>query len=169
MMSDHVRRLREALGNELLVLPSVTGIVFDAEGRMLLVLQTSGNVWSTPGGAVDPLESPADAVVREVWEETGLHTKPRRILAVFGGEHCVVDYPNGDRTAYVNTVFECEVLGGTLAPDGEETSEVRYFARGEVAKIDMARWLRRVIDGLFDRSCAGHFEPATWCPPASAP
>ena len=63
-MSPHIRRLRAALGSELLVLPSVTGIVFDASDRILLVRQAEGGVWSAPGGAIDPEETPADAVVR---------------------------------------------------------------------------------------------------------
>src|SRR6185503_15264313 len=105
-MSPHVRRLRAAVGSELLVLPSVTGIVFDDRNRILLVLQTESGVWVAPGGAVDPEETPADAVVREVWEETGLQTTPVRLLGVYGGPSCLVTYPNGDRTAYVISVFE---------------------------------------------------------------
>ena len=65
-MSAHVRRLRAAMGTELLVLPSVTGIVFDDRNRILLVRQTESGLWGAPGGAVDPVEIPADAVVREV-------------------------------------------------------------------------------------------------------
>src|SRR5437867_4440126 len=97
-MSSHVRRLRAAVGSELLVLPSVTGIVFDDRGRILLVRQAESGVWSAPGGAVDPDETPSDAVVREVWEETGLYTAPMRILGVYGGPPCLVTYANGDRT-----------------------------------------------------------------------
>lgn len=88
-ISPHIRRLRDAVGSELLVLPAVTGIVFDDRDRILLVRQAEGGVWTTPGGAVDPDELPADAVVREVWEETGLYTEPIRILGVHGGPSCV--------------------------------------------------------------------------------
>lgn len=38
-MSSHLRRLRERVGHELLVLPAVTGLVFDASGDVLLVKQ----------------------------------------------------------------------------------------------------------------------------------
>ena len=75
-MSPHIRRLRAAVGSELLVLPSVSGIIFDDKGRILLVRQVESGVWTTPGGSVDPYETPSDAVVREVWEETGLYTAP---------------------------------------------------------------------------------------------
>ena len=125
-ISPHVRRLRAAVGSELLVLPSVTGIIFDDRNRILLVRQADSRLWSAPGGSVDPGETPSDAVVREVWEETGLYTVPIRILGVYGGRSCLVTYSNGDQTEYVMTVFECEVRGGALRTDSDETNGVRF-------------------------------------------
>lgn len=164
-MSPHVKRLREALGAELLVLPSVTGVVYDASGRVLLVRQVESGLWTAPGGAIDPNERPADAVVREVWEETGLDTEPVRILGVHGGPSCMVVYPNGDRTTYVMTVFECTVRGGTPRPDLEEISEVAFVGRDELERYPTSPWVGHVLPRLYDRSGAGYFEPATWRPP----
>ena len=66
-MSDYVRRVRSRIGNEFLLMPSVTALVFDEERRVLLVRLSRRDVWVAPGGAVDPDEAPQDAVVREVW------------------------------------------------------------------------------------------------------
>jgi 8-oxo-dGTP diphosphatase len=63
-MSSFLCRLRERVGHELLVLPAVTGLVFDAAGNVLLVRQSEGGEWAAPGGAVEPDESPYDAVSR---------------------------------------------------------------------------------------------------------
>jgi ADP-ribose pyrophosphatase YjhB (NUDIX family) len=131
-MSPHLRRLRAVLGSELLLLPSVTGIVFDGSDRILLVRQHEDGVWSTPGGCIEPDESPADAVVREVWEETGLYTDPTRLLGVYGGPEFVVTYPNGDRAAYIMSVFECEVRGGTLLSASDETSAAAFVGAAEL-------------------------------------
>src|SRR5438445_7026192 len=150
-MSPHVQRLRAALGSELLVLPSATGIVRDDRNRILL-LRHDGDVWSTPGGAIEPLESPADAVVREVWEETGLDTVPVRLLGAYGGPSCVVTYPNGDRTSYVMTVFECEVRGGTLRETSDETSAAAFVAAGDLASYYTSLFVPHVLPGLYDRS-----------------
>ena len=166
-MSPHVRRLREAVGSELLVLPSVTGIIFDERNRILLVRQIDGGVWVAPGGAVDPEEIPADAVVREVWEETGLHTKPVRLLGVYGGPACLVTYPNGDRTIYVMTVFECAVLGGTLHGQSDETSGARFVAADELDAYPTSAWVRHVLPRLYDRSRDAYFEPPSWRPPSA--
>jgi ADP-ribose pyrophosphatase YjhB (NUDIX family) len=164
-MSPHVRRLRAAMGTELLVLPSVTGIIFDDRNRILLVRQTESGLWSAPGGAVDPEELPADAVVREVWEETGLFTKPQQLLGVYGGPRCLVTYANGDRTIYVMTVFECTVLGGSLRERSDETSAAAFVAASELDAYETSGWVRHVVPGLYDRSRAAYFEAPSWQPP----
>jgi len=56
----------------MLLVPSITGLVFDDDHRVLLVRHSNGGVWVAPGGAIDPGEAPQDALVREVWEETSL-------------------------------------------------------------------------------------------------
>ena len=167
-MSQHVRRLREVLGSELLVLPSVTGIVYDERDRILLVRQSAGGVWSAPGGSVDPNETPADAVVREVWEETGLYVDPIRLLGVYGGPSCVVTYPNGDRTAYVMTVFECGVRGGTLCATSDETTAAAFVGASELSRYRTSPWVQHVLPGLYDRSRSGHFDAPSWQPPGHA-
>lgn len=59
--------------------------LFDERGRLLLVQQAETGYWSTPGGAVELGETPADAAVREAWEETGLLVEPVALIGVFGG------------------------------------------------------------------------------------
>lgn len=65
-ISEYLRGLREKVGRDLLLVPSVTGLVFDGEGRVLLIRHSNGGVWLAPGGAVDPGEAPQDAIVREM-------------------------------------------------------------------------------------------------------
>ena len=164
-MSPHVWHLRAAVGSALLVLPSVTGIIFDDRDRILLVCQAESGLWSAPGGAVDPDETPADAVVREVWEETGLYTAPVHILGVYGGPSCLVTYPNGDRTAYVMTVFECAVRGGALRAVSDETTAAAFVGVDELSRYRTSSWVTHVLPGLYNRACRGHFEAPSWQPP----
>ena len=64
-ISPYVAALRKRIGTSRLLLPSVTAIVYGEQGEILLVKQRDGNIWSTPGGAIEPDEDPVDAVVRE--------------------------------------------------------------------------------------------------------
>src|SRR3954468_15349133 len=130
-ISPYIAGLRTQIGTSRLLLPSVTGIVYGEQGEILLVRQRDGDVWSTPGGAVEPDESPVDAVVRETWEETGLLVKPTALIGVFGGPEFVVRYANGDETQYVMTVYECSRISGTLSDSSDEIAAARFVTEGE--------------------------------------
>jgi 8-oxo-dGTP diphosphatase len=126
-MSEYIRRLRLKIGHELLFMPGATGIVIDEAGQVLLHRRSDNGQWWLPGGAIDPGEEPADAVVREVWEETGVRVVPERVLGVYGGLDHFGRYPNGDEIGMVSVVFVCRPVGGEPAVNDEESLEVRYF------------------------------------------
>ena len=147
-------------------MPSVGGVVHDAEDRMLLVQARDDGSWTTPGGAIEMVDTPADAVVREVCEETGLLVVPTRLVAVFGGPAFVVRYPNGDETQYVSTMFECEIRGGQLrdrGDDGDEIQAARFFSRDEALDLELSPWLQPVLSRLYERG-SSWFEPPVWTP-----
>ncbi len=163
-ISEHLRELRRRIGPALLVLPSVAAVIRDDDGAVLLVHDASTRRWVTPGGSVDPDERPADALVREVWEETGLHVEPVRLLGVHGGPEYRVRYGNGDQVSYVLAAFACVVRGGTLRADGDETLEVAWVAPSAVADLPRPPWLDDVLqaDGA-DAGGRGFVAP-TWRP-----
>lgn len=121
------------IGTALLQVPSVAAVIRDEAGRVLLQRRASDGAWSLPAGAIDPAESPAEAVVREVLEETGLAVVPDAVLGVFGGERYRHTYAGGDRVEYLVVVFACSVTGdlpveGVPAGHDGETLELRWFA-----------------------------------------
>jgi 8-oxo-dGTP pyrophosphatase MutT (NUDIX family) len=133
-MSPYYRGLRDKIGHDLLIIPGVAGVLRDEQGRVLLHRNRGGD-WGLPAGAVEPGESPAHAIVREVLEETGLCTTAERILGVVGGSGCRLTYPNGDQVEYVCTVFECSRVGGELLVSGEETSMLSWFSVGSMPRL----------------------------------
>lgn len=163
-ISPYVRRLRDAVGQARLFIPSVAGLVRTTGRRLLLVRSRDGGAWTTPGGAIELDETPATAVVREVWEETGLVVRPQRIFGVFGGPGFVVRYSNGDETQYLSTMFDCEIVSGELRPDGEETTAVRFFTLDEAHELRLAPWLADVLPRLYDATSAPWFEATSWRP-----
>jgi 8-oxo-dGTP pyrophosphatase MutT (NUDIX family) len=163
---DYIRRIRALVGSgELLQLPSVSVGVRDGQGRVLLARHAEGDRWLLPGGAVEPGETPADAAVREAWEETGLLVRLTRLIGVFGGPHYVVQYRNGDRASYVSCVFEASMAGGQMQPDGTELRELRFVSESESALLTLAPWMPEVLAALF-KGDGNAFRPPTWTPPS---
>lgn len=164
-ISPYVRWLRDRVGHERLLLPSVSVHVFDEAKRLLLVRLRDGGVWSTPGGVIEPGELPADAAVREAWEETGLVVRVDRLLGAYGGPHCTVHYPNGDETQYVIIALGCSPVSGTPRPDDDETVEVRYWSREDARDLPLAPWLKAHLHLVYAGSEGSGFEPGNWRPP----
>jgi 8-oxo-dGTP pyrophosphatase MutT (NUDIX family) len=159
-ISPYLARLRRTVGSELLVVPSVTIIVFDEARRVLLVQHADVEAWVAPGGSIEPGESPADAVVREMREETDLLVEPLRVLGVYGGPEFRVTYRNGDQVEYVMTVFECRVVGGgEPRTDGVEAVRARYVAREELGEVELAEWAKIVLSQVFAHDGQAHFRP----------
>lgn len=143
--SDYVLRLREKVGHDLILMPSVTVLLRDEEGRVLLVRHHDRGVWVAPGGMVEPDEDPAETARREMREETGLDVELTRIAGVYGGPEFRVTYSNGDRVGYVMIVYEARVRGGEAAPDMEETTDVGFFSKEQIAAMETAAWLPRIL------------------------
>jgi 8-oxo-dGTP pyrophosphatase MutT (NUDIX family) len=138
-ISPYIRELRQVIGHQLLVLPSVSVLPRDERGRLLLVRLIDTGRWATIGGAVEPDESPAEAAVREAEEEAGVTLRLGPILAVLGGPEYRMTYPNGDQTSYVVTAFSAEVTGGRPRPDGDETSAVQWWDLDDLPRHNMSR------------------------------
>lgn len=130
-MSDYMKQLREALGPRLVLVPGVAAVVHDAQGCVLLLKTTEG-YWSLPAGAIDPGESPREAVVRETREESGLEVQPVALLDVLGGAAFRHAYRNGDQVEPTICVFRCVVVGGTLHCDGVETTHAEWVEPADV-------------------------------------
>jgi len=159
-ISNYLRIVREKIGSTLILVPSVSAVVLDAKGRILLARHSADGVWGTPGGAIEPDEAPHDAIVREVWEETTLHVQPTRLRAVVGGPQFRVTYPNGDQTGYVSCVFECCVVGGAIRPDGDEIVDAQFFRADELSNLRLSAFAKGVLD-------AASVPSVSWRPPGS--
>jgi 8-oxo-dGTP pyrophosphatase MutT (NUDIX family) len=139
-------------------LPGVAAIVRDADDRVLFMRRADNGQWGLPAGAIDPGETPAEAVAREVREETGLDVRPRRVAGIFGGQGFRVRYENGDEAEYTVVVFDCEVVGGTLSPADGEALELRYFAPDDAPQLQVA-YPRSIL-----RPPGSDSEPAQFAP-----
>jgi ADP-ribose pyrophosphatase YjhB (NUDIX family) len=130
---DHVLRLREKVGHDLLLMPTVCGVVVDDAGRVLLGRRSDTGRWALVGGIMEPGEDVADAVVREVLEETGVHVRPDRIVSVWTIPP--FEYPNGDKASFVVTTFRCTPLSGEAHVADDESLEVGWFSPEDLPSL----------------------------------
>ena len=144
------RDYERALG----VRPSVSAVIFDRRGRLLLQQRSDGGQWGLPGGSVEIGESLADAVRREVAEETGLAVAVRRLVGVYSAPRLqVVRYPDGNVWHYVNVCFECAVRRGALRTC-DETLALEYFTPRRLPRTLLANHRVRIRD-----ACARRLAP----------
>ncbi len=153
MISDYVRRLREHVGHETLLLPSVALLPRDADGRLLLVRQADSGEWATVGGTIEIGESPEDAAHREATEEICTDVTITELIGCFGGPGFELTYSNGDHAAFVSTVYGA-VVEGDPAPDMEEVVELGWFEDEELGDLTLSRFtitlfraLGLIVDG----------------------
>jgi 8-oxo-dGTP pyrophosphatase MutT (NUDIX family) len=146
---EFVAELRQFIGHRPLWLSVAIGVVLDGEGRVLLHRRSDTGRWSLPGGIIDPEEQPADAVVREVWEETGVLAQPELLtsLSVSGR----VSYPNGDQVQYLELTFRCRAVGGQARVNDSESLEVSWHPIGD--ELALAERGRRLLDTAI--ACTG--------------
>lgn len=156
--------LRKYAGNTLIHAPTVTILILDESDRVLLVRNAHDDLWTTPGGFVEPYEIPADAAVREAYEETGLTVELVRMIGVLGGKNCIATYPNGDKVSWVSTVFEARAVSGEPRPDNEEVTEIRYFSADELTGDGFTPHVIEFLQVARRRAPDGYFQPPTWSP-----
>ena len=147
-IAPYVRRLRDSVGHELLLLPAVAVLPRDERGRLLLMQSMDTRQWQAIGGAVDPDESPQDAALREAAEEAGIELRLGEVLAVLGGPQYRWTYPNGDEVAYVTVVFGATVVGGTLQADGDEALAVEWWEQADLGRCDMNSYTRTLLGAV---------------------
>lgn len=134
-ISPYLKNLREKVGNEILQIPSVAAIIRDEQDRILLVKDSKNGKWGLPAGAIDLGETPEQALLREVFEETGLYIRPIEIKGVFGGEKFRYIYNNSNKVEYFIVVFKCETVGGKLENQDGEISRLEFFKHTEIPDL----------------------------------
>lgn len=127
-----VAALRERIGTDPLPLVGVTAVVVH-DGRVLLGRREDTGALTPITGIVDPGEEPADAAVREVLEEAGVHVRVRGLAWV----HQIprVTHVNGDRADYLDLTLRCDWVSGDPHPADGELTVVGWHDPLDLAEI----------------------------------
>ena len=114
----------------------VRAVVFDKDGRVLLVRETADEGrWTLPGGWADVGYSPFEVAVKETLEETGLTVRAERLLALFDKRK----HEHPAQPWYVYKVFvRCVVTNGELLQQTAETGGARWSSLEEVRTMELS-------------------------------
>jgi 8-oxo-dGTP pyrophosphatase MutT (NUDIX family) len=115
-------------------LPAVTAVVVDENGRLLLNQRADNGRWALIGGILDPGEQPADGVIRECFEETGVVIAAESLALVDVSP--VYDYPSGDRCHFLDLVFRCRPVHGEAHVHDDESLAVQWFSLSALPEVD---------------------------------
>jgi 8-oxo-dGTP diphosphatase len=127
------------------------GLCLDRAGRVLLVRASSRSArpgtWFLPGGGVTHGEDPADAVVRELAEETGLEVEVTGVRDVVA--EVVFRPPAWEHTDGV--VYDVAAVGGRLRPEVDGSSDLAaWFPPEEAVRLRLSAVAARTLATLVD-------------------
>jgi len=123
----------------------VRGVVFNDEG-VLLVQERSDQRWALPGGWADVYDTPSEATVREIYEESGYRTSAVKLLALL--DRTRQGHPPIPFHAY-KAIFLCEIEAGEATPS-IETSEIGFFRRDALPPLSLGRVTPQQIHRFFE-------------------
>ncbi|MBD2529927.1 NUDIX hydrolase [Nostoc flagelliforme FACHB-838] len=115
------------------------------DDTILLVKERIDGCWTLPGGWADVGESPSEAVVKEVYEESGYQARAMKLLAVY--DRNKQGHPSLPFYVY-KLFFHCELIGGSPS-SSIETEEVGFFPEGALPKLSLGRVTPAQITRLF--------------------
>jgi 8-oxo-dGTP diphosphatase len=122
------------------LIPCVGAVIRDERGRLLLIKRghdPGAGLWSLPGGRVEPGETDAEALVREMREETGLMVRAGRLLGR-------VRRPYGDGDVVDIADYAATVIGGTLGA-GDDAADTRWADEEDFARLPLTEGLAEIL------------------------
>jgi ADP-ribose pyrophosphatase YjhB (NUDIX family) len=123
------------------VVPAVSAIVTDDQGRILLMRRTDNQYWAIPGGGLEPGESVSQATAREVKEETGMDCEVTGVVGIYSNPNHVAAYDDGEVRQQFSICFTTRLTGGMPTPSSE-SSEVRFVSSDDLSEYNMHESIR---------------------------
>lgn len=141
---DHLDNPKAPPANSMV--PSVNVVVTTDSDAILLIRRTDNRNWAIPGGAIDLGESIAQAAVREVKEETGIHCRLTDVVGMYSNPRHVIEYTsNGEVRQEFSIVLTAVAISGDPRTS-DESSSVRWVHPAELSDYAMHPSMQQRIE-----------------------
>ena len=137
----------------------VRAAVFRDE-QILLVQEANDHHWSLPGGWADVGDTPSEAIIREVREESGFNVRAIRVVGVYDANRV----PKEEMMPFYHAfklLFLCEIIDGEARPS-HETPDVGFFSLADLPPLSLYRTNQGIIEDAFSQkknlAQATHFD-----------
>lgn len=122
--------------------------------KLLLEKRRDSDTWGLVGGGVKKYETGLEAMVREVYEELGLHIPKEKFqkLAVYGEPGRIAAYRDGSIWRMVIVVYGLELEEEPRMRISAESRDLRFFSREELKNIEIVITHSDIVEDWFVNS-----------------
>lgn len=124
---------------------AVSAFIQDNQGRLLMIRRTDNDLYSIPGGQLEPGETLNQGTVREVKEETGIDIEVAGLIGIYSNPNHVLAYDDGEVRQEFSICFSAQPIAGQLRTSNE-SSDVRWVEREELARLNIHPSIRLRIE-----------------------
>ena len=130
------------------IVPAARAVLFNDDGRILLIRRGDNHMWALPAGGMEPGESVTECMEREVWEETGLKVESSTPFAVYSEPRFTA--PTRPEAQLLTVAYRVDDWSGELRRTTNETDDARWFTADELRKLPdlMPSYLETIEDCL---------------------
>ena len=130
------------------IVPAARAVVFDDQGRILLIRRGDNKQWALPAGGMEPGESVTECMAREVWEETGLKVECSIPFAVYSEPRFTA--PTRPEAQLLTVAYRVDEWSGELQRTTDETDDAQWFTVDELRSLPdlMPSYLETIEDCL---------------------
>ncbi|WP_455464276.1 NUDIX hydrolase N-terminal domain-containing protein [Candidatus Hodarchaeum mangrovi] len=118
------------------------GAVINSKGEILLIQRADNQMWAMPGGLLEVGETPAEGVIREIFEETGIECQAIELIGIFDSRFWQTSFP----FHMYHLLFLCSPIKSSharTATHEHETLTIDWFKESSLPeKIDLGHILR---------------------------
>lgn len=122
--------------------------LIERDGSLLLERRTDAPLWSLIAGGVEDTETLAEALRREVLEETRLTVVRHSLFGTFSDPSRIISYPDGNVLRMASFAYTVEVASFDGLTASEESEELRFFPREALRDLDVPATQRPVLERL---------------------